>query len=337
MAMSRWWAGARRFARGLDLDALARLHGGFQSLEAGGVDALVSAGVDPERAEAWVHASVPATSWGVLTLADARYPRALRSVPGAPPVLEYEGDLAALDAPRVAVVGTRACTAYGAAVARHLGHALASVGVTVVSGLARGIDGHAHAAAAEAGRTVAVVAHGLDHTAPATHRRLRSRLVARGGLVLSAWAADVEPRPWRFPVRNQWVAALAEAVVVVEAPQRSGALITAARAAELARDVVVVPGRLGDAASLGCLRLLAEGAEPIEDVERWVAERFGRRRPRREKWLEQLFAGHTVSEVARWAGCSGSDLLAELSRREVDGEVVRLPGQRYSPGSRSPT
>ncbi|MCO4745177.1 MAG: DNA-processing protein DprA [Proteobacteria bacterium] len=319
----------------MDLALAAHRVGGFSELQRGGLAALLELGLKPERARRWLETPAVEVPWSVLTLADPRYPRALAAVPSAPAVLEVDGDVEALQAPAVAVVGTRNSTSYGTAVARHLGQALAKAGVTVVSGLARGIDGQAHWGAALAGRTAAVVAHGLEHTAPARHKRLRQEIVARGGAIVSALPSATEPRPWQFPIRNQWVAGLVEAVVVVEAPLKSGALITATRAAELARDVVVVPGRLGDPASRGCLRLLAEGAEPLEDVDEWVAARFSTSRPQRERWLELLFEGHTVGEVARVVGRSGASLLADLSMRELSGEVVRLPGQRYGPGGRA--
>ena len=325
-----WWAGARRYSGRLDLWDLAHRAGGFEALQRGGLAALMDAGVSRERAHAWVSSRPCEVPMGqALTLSDPRYPRALRCVPGAPPVLEVEGHLEALHAPCVAVVGTRSCTAYGAAIARDLGVSLAEAGVTVVSGLARGIDAHAHRGALR-GRTVAVVGHGLLHTSPSFHAELRRQIIAGGGAVVSSFAPNDPARPWRFPVRNQWIAGLSEVVVVVEAPLRSGALITASRAAELARDVVVVPGRLGDQSSAGCLRLLSEGAEPLEDIPRWLSERFGRQRRRRSFWLEELHRGASLDELVEALGVSPGHLASTLSELELEGEVEKMPGQRYS-------
>src|SRR5438105_6457919 len=162
-----------------------------------------------------------------------------------PPERFYvRGDVAALDAPCVAVVGARACSTYGAQVARTFGRELAAQGITVVSGLARGTDAEAHRGALEAGgRTVAVLGCGIDRDYPAAHRELAGR-IAQTGLVVSEYAPGVEPAPWRFPARNRIVAGLCSVTVVVEARERSGALITADLALEEGREVFAVPGEI---------------------------------------------------------------------------------------------
>lgn len=333
MRIDGFWEGARRFAGGADLPAMAAAAGGWEALVAGGEGLLVELGVEPRRAAAWCAARPSATRGRVLTLADPDYPPALRRTRSPPPVLFVEGAVEALRGRGVAVVGTRACTGYGRGLARHLGHALAGAGLVVVSGLARGIDGEAHRGALAAGRTVAVVGHGLGTTAPPSHARLRAEIVAQGGAIVSTWPDAEAPQPWHFPERNAWIAGLSDAVIVVEAPSRSGALITARHALAEGREVLAVPGPVGAPCSVGCLELLAEGSGVVVDVARTV-QALGGRPPSREDWLEGLFAGLGVDELARRTGRSVTELLAELARRELDGSVVRAAGGRYAPGRR---
>jgi DNA processing protein len=165
----------------------------------------------------------------------------------------------ALRAPTVAVVGARACSGYGAQVARTLARDLAAAGVTVVSGLARGIDGEAHRGALDAnGRTVAVFGCGIDRDYPAAHADLARRIAETGGIV-SEYEPGTEPAPWRFPARNRIIAALADAVVIVEARNRSGALITVDLAMEIGRPIYAVPGEITSALSEGTNDLLRHG------------------------------------------------------------------------------
>jgi DNA processing protein len=197
------------------------------------------------------------------------YPEALAADHEAPAVLFWKGDLTALDGPRVAVVGTRRCTATGAAVARDLGEGLAAAGVRVVSGLALGIDGAAHDGAlrvAGGAPPVGVVGSGLDVPYPRRHRGLWQR-VATHGVLLGEAPPGAAPEPWRFPARNRILAALAAVVVVVESHLRGGSKLTVDAA--LARDVPVmaVPGSVRSPASAGTNELLAAGAAPARDVD----------------------------------------------------------------------
>ena len=165
----------------------------------------------------------------------------------------------ALRKPTVAVVGARACSSYGAHVARTLAHDLAAAGVTVVSGHARGIDGEAHRGALDAdGRTVAVLGCGIDRDYPAAHADLARRIAESGGIV-SEYEPGTEPAPWRFPARNRIIAALADAVVIVEARNRSGALITVDLAMEIGRPIYAVPGEITSLLSEGTNDLLRHG------------------------------------------------------------------------------
>lgn len=330
--ISAFWAGAQDFAEGLDLPAIATGAGGWGELEAWGVGEWVEAGLSADRAAGWV-SSRPRRTLGVaLTLEDPRYPPMLRQTTHPPAVLMVDGDPAVLSSPSVGIVGTRACTAYGASIAAQLAHAVASAGHTVVSGLARGIDAHAHRAALGAGRTVGVLAHGLRHTAPASNKRLRGRITSEGGAVVSTWPDDAEPRPWRFPKRNAWIAGLAHAVVVVEAGRRSGASITARAAAREGRDVYAVPGLLGLASAEGCHMLIRDGAGVVVSVRELVEVVCGDAPARWVDWLDALFHGATVDTVSRRFGRSVSELMSTLGEMELRGQVVRLPGQRYAPG-----
>jgi len=199
----------------------------------------------------------------------AGYPALLAQLHDPPPRLWLRGDAVdALARPAVAVVGARSCSAYGSQVARSLARDLAGAGLVVVSGLARGIDAEAHRGALEAGgATVAVLGCGIDRDYPARHAELARRIVEAGGLVVSEYEAGVEPAPWRFPARNRIIAGLALATVVVEARERSGALITADFALELGREVFAVPGEITSDLAAGTNRLIRQGAAPLLEVE----------------------------------------------------------------------
>jgi DNA processing protein len=195
----------------------------------------------------------------------AAFPRSLASIFDPPVGLFVRGDedAALLERPVVAIVGARSCSPYGASVARTLGRELAAAGLVVVSGLARGVDSEAHRGALEAdGLTVAVLGCGVDRVYPAAHAELARRVMERG-LIVSEYAPGVAPAPWRFPARNRVIAGLAAATVVVEARERSGALITADLALEEGREVFAVPGEITSALSAGTNALLRIGATAL--------------------------------------------------------------------------
>jgi DNA processing protein len=336
-----FWAGALAVQGRVDLDGVASAVGGWGTLARAGMDDLLRAGVDRALARTWLTAPPMTTRGRALTRLCPQYPPALRTVPGAPPVLFVDGAVEALARGAIAVVGTRACSSYGAAAAHRVAHAAASAGLAVVSGLARGIDSAAHRGALAAnGVTIAVLGHGLDHTAPPSNLGLRREIVARGGLVVSTWPDAVTPARWTFPARNRWIAALARKLVVIEAPERSGALITADQMLELGRDqdLYVVPGPLGVESWRGSAGLLSLGVQPLSEVERFVGEIVGDREPREAPpdWLSALFRGASVDEAARISGRSAVEVLRELVGLELDGEVVRLPGGRYAAGGGLP-
>lgn len=195
------------------------------------------------------------------------YPPPLVPVAGAPPLLYLRGSWEPADANAIGIVGSRACTAYGRKVTEGLARDLVRAGFTVVSGLARGIDGVAHRAALDAGgRTIAVLAGGLSKIYPPEHTELASEVAARGAVVTET-PMTVEPQPGMFPARNRIISGLSRAVVVVEANAKSGALITATHAGEQGREVYAVPGNVDSPASAGCLELLRKGARLIRNAD----------------------------------------------------------------------
>ncbi|MEZ4241304.1 MAG: DNA-processing protein DprA [Myxococcota bacterium] len=337
-----FWAGAAALHGRLDLDALALAMGGWRELARCGVDDLLQAGIDLRTARTWLTTPPLQTRGFAITRLCATYPPILRTVPDAPPVLFVEGDATALQRAAIAIVGTRRCSPYGASAAHRIAHAAASAGLAVVSGLARGIDTAAHKGALTAkGPTIAVLGHGLAHTAPPSNGRLRKAIVEGGGLLLTTWPDALPPARWTFPARNRWIAALARRLVVVEAPERSGALITAEQLLELGRDedLFVLPGPLGEETWRGSAALLAMGVQPLSTVEAFVGELVGgAQRPRETPpdWLSALFGGASVDEAARICGRTAIEVLRTLVRLELEGEVVKLPGGRYAAGGGVP-
>jgi DNA processing protein len=204
--------------------------------------------------------------------ADPAYPPALREIHDPPPLLYCRGTLEASDRLAIALVGSRRCTPYGLRVAEKLARSLARAGITVVSGLARGIDAAAHRGALKAGgRTLAVVANGLDRTYPPEHEELAAQ-VAGSGAVLSEMPMRQEPIAGLFPQRNRIIAGLSLGVVVIEAAPRSGSLLTAQHAMEQNREVFAVPGPVDSLSSRGCHQLLRDGAKLVETVDDIVEE-----------------------------------------------------------------
>jgi DNA processing protein len=252
--------------------------------------------------------------------------------------------LEANSTPIVAIVGSRRPTARGLNVARALASDLSNAGAVVVSGLALGIDAAAHEGALDAhGRTIAVLGSSVDNIAPRTNGRLAERIVASGGSVVSEYWFGTSPAPWRFPARNRVVAGIADAVIVVEAAERSGALITADFALDLGRSVLAVPGPAGATMSQGCHNLLRAGAALCERADDAVAEldglawktatetcavpddAVGRRlldQLRREPQL--------VDELAMSCAMSTVEIVSALGRLEIDGLVARDALNRYS-------
>ena len=207
----------------------------------------------------------------IVTPADEAYPEMLRTAPGRPLALYVKGDVAALSKPSVAIVGTRRVTPYGADQAAKFAHDLAANGWMILSGLALGVDAEAHRAALDAGGvTVGVLGSGLDQFYPPENRELAREMVRKGGAVVSEFPFGRTPDTQTFPQRNHVVAALAKGVLAIEAPPKSGTLITTGIAADLGRTVMAVPGRVDSRSSAGCLALIRDGARLVRharDVE----------------------------------------------------------------------
>jgi DNA processing protein len=220
------------------------------------------------------------TPLGTVELGQAGYPVLLAQLHDPPARLFVRGgrsDL--LTRTAVAVVGARSCSPYGAHVARSLARDRARAGLVVVSGLARGVDAEAHRGALDVdGATVAVLGCGIDVDYPRRHAELARRIAATG-VIVSEYPPGTDPAPWRFPARNRIIAGLCAATVVVEARERSGALITADFALELGRDVFAVPGEITAGLSMGTNRLIRQGAAPLlaaDDVLAALGGRGGR-------------------------------------------------------------
>jgi DNA processing protein len=264
---------------------------------------------------------------------DPEFPPLLAAIHDPPPGLFVRGagGLDVLRGPTVAVVGARSCSPYGSHVARMLGRGLGRAGLVVVSGLARGVDGEAHRGALDGGAvTVAVLGCGIDRDYPAAHAELAGRIRATG-LVVSEYAPGVQPMPWRFPARNRIIAGLSAATVVVEARDRSGALITADLALEEGREVFAVPGEITSALSSGTNDLLKLGATPLTQSED-VLEIFGLVGGETEavdvgpiaaKVLERLRDGPaSPDELARATGLDAGSLASALTELELAGCAV---------------
>ena len=209
---------------------------------------------------------IQAQGMRILTWEDPDYPKRLMEIDQPPPVLYMLGELLDADEWAIAVVGSRRITAYGRQVTEEISASLARNGITVISGLARGVDSVAHQAALRAGgRTLAVLGSGVDRIYPPEHRTLAEQIIQQGAIV-SDYPPGTPPDATNFPPRNRIISGLARATVVVEAGERSGALITAAFAAEQGREVFAVPGTIYAQQSKGPNRLILEGARPLLDV-----------------------------------------------------------------------
>jgi len=282
----------------------------------------------------------------VIALGDERYPASLLQTADPPLLLYAQGGIELLAAPAVAVVGSRNPTAQGIDNARAFARHLSQSGLTVVSGLALGIDGAAHEGALDgSGNTIAVMGTGVDRVYPARHRTLAHRIVAAGGLLLTEYDLGTPPLAENFPRRNRIIAGLARGTLVVEAALPSGSLSTAHAALEAGREVFAVPGSIHSPQSRGCHALIKQGAKLVESADDITAElrwhstsavaaapvgddgagdhRFG-------ALLDAL--GHepaTLDALAARTGMGTAELNAQLLELELDGRVARLPGALF--------
>jgi DNA processing protein len=275
----------------------------------------------------------------VLTVGDPQYPTRLREIHDPPVVLWTQGTQAILETRSVAIVGSRYPSATGLATARRLSSELVRAGLTVVSGLARGIDGAAHRGALDAGgRTMAVLGNGSDVLYPAEHRDLYAA-VRQAGVVVTEFPPGTRPHPRHFPLRNRIISGLSEAVVVVEASQKSGSLITARAALDQGRDVLAVPGDVACGRHRGCHALIKDGARLVETVDDILEELGGpllAEMPDGKLLQDNGLASGlprgvavTVDQLARKTGRPAAEWLQELALLELEGAVARLPGGSF--------
>jgi DNA processing protein len=277
-----------------------------------------------------------------------RYPAGLGDLGDPPAALFVAGTverlLELLDRDSVAVVGARRASAYGLEVAAGLGRGLAAAGVTVVSGMALGVDSAAHLGALEvSGPTVAVLACAPERAYPSSRRRLHERL-RESGAVISELPPGSQARRWSFPARNRIIAALSRATVVVEAGERSGSLITASLAADTGREVAAVPGRVTSPLAAGANALLKDGATLVRDAQDALDLLYGSGvitaraageaaplEPRLEQALEAVRSGGDTAGALASTGLGIEAALAALTELELRGRLRRAPGGRYVP------
>jgi len=279
-----------------------------------------------------------------ITYKDQNYPKNLRAIYDPPPALFVMGQIVKGDELAVALVGSRKATAYGLSVAEQLSAALVKAGVTVVSGMARGIDSAAHKGCLSAGgRTIAVMGSGLNVVYPRENRKLMERIAASGA-VISEFPLGSQPEAWHFPMRNRVISGLSRAVVVVEAGEKSGALITTDFALEQGRDVMAVPGSIGSPLSRGPHKLIKQGAKLVENAED-ILEELGittlfpeentKRHIELNKDEEAVFGVISIDpvhfdEIVNKSNLPAQQVLAALMFLELKGLVRQLPGRHYA-------
>lgn len=281
----------------------------------------------------------------VLTLDDLDYPAMLRELPDAPPVLYIQGTIVDADRWAVAFVGTRRATVYGREMTHRLVSGLVNAGLTIVSGLALGIDAAAHKAALDAGgRTLAVLGSGIDVIYPPEHRQLAAAIAERGA-VITEFPPGTRPDARHFPVRNRLISGLSLGVVVVEAPDQSGSLLTADCAADQGREVFAVPGNVTSRTSVGTNRLIQAGAKLVMEPEditdelnlsrATVETRTQIRQIAPETDIERALMKHLSSEpqaiddLCQLTGLPIVDVSSALVLMELKGMVHRIEGMRY--------
>lgn len=299
-----------------------------------------------EAALAWTRA--PGNH--LLVLDDRRYPQLLREIPDPPPALFARGRLELLQQEAIAIVGSRNATPRGMQDARDFARGLSHRGICVVSGLARGIDAAAHAGGLEGtGSSIAVLGTGPERIYPSGNAALARELAARG-CIITEFPPGTSPLPRNFPQRNRIISGLARGVLVVEAAQKSGSLVTAHRAAEQGREVFALPGSIHATLSKGCHELIREGAKLVEELAQVIEElpqwrgrgpeagpvaapaalEGGRHATPRDRILAAMgFAPVSLDAVARLAGVDAASAAARLARLELDGRVARLDGGLY--------
>ncbi len=275
----------------------------------------------------------------VVSLRDASYPLQLKLIPDPPLLLYLKGSLS-LTGQALAIVGSRKATFEGVNLAERIAETLSSLGVTVISGFARGVDSSAHRGALRGkGKTAAVFGCGIDICYPAENRHLYEE-VAANGLLLTEYPPGERPMPGNFPARNRIIAGLSKGVLVIEASSRSGSLITARLALEYGREVLAVPGRVFDEEYKGANNLIKQGAKLVEDMEDIIASCFPDLQMKKEEklaidgeedYIYSLMGLNRihVEELAAKSGKEIRELLALLTRLEMKDLIRPLPGGFY--------
>lgn len=310
------------------------------NLTAGSVIERLTESKDWEEIKAELEKATPSGA-EFIAMTEPGYPAKLKNISDPPPYLFFKGDLALFDGPSLAIVGARRPTDYGRRMASRLAGELASAGVTIVSGLAFGIDATAHQATLEkGGKTSAVFGCGLDYIYPPAHSTLAAR-IAESGCLFSEFPRGTKPERYNFPVRNRIISGLTDGVLVVEAAQKSGALVTANLALEQGRDVLAIPGSIDNELSYGPNDLIKQGAVPVTSVDD-VLSNFGWHRSAVSSGVDLDLSKLTMDERALFGQLSIQPIhIDDLGRRtglgptrtaelllnlEIKGFIMRKPG-----------
>ena len=314
---------------------------------------LISAGLTSNAADAVLEArdkldpdsliaSLQKKNISFLTWYSPEYPKLLKEIAQPPPVLYYRGSITPADDLAIAIVGTRNVTKYGRQITIDTATYLAGNGVTIVSGLARGTDGLAHRAALEAGgRTIAVLGSGVDVIYPPEHRKLAADIIENGAIV-SDYPPGTKPDGINFPPRNRIISGLSRGTVVIEAGERSGALITAKFALDQSRDIYAVPGSVLSPMSKGTNQLIAEGAQPMTNpaqitealnIQNQVKRTVKASIPlsKDEELILKVLGGESlhIDEICNRTSMGIEKLTADLTMMELKGLVERENGMEY--------
>lgn len=281
---------------------------------------------------------------GYLTIFDKNYPKLLAQAYDAPVILYIKGNISILSSPSLAVVGSRKYTRYGAKVAYDLSKKCAQSGLTIVSGLALGVDAIAHRATIDCGgKTVGVLGCGLDRIYPVSNFQLGKEIIEKGGAVVSEFPPGTPPLRHHFPQRNRIIAGLCAGVLVVEAAEKSGALITAYQALEYSREVFSVPGNIDSLASFGTNKLIQNGAKAVMEasdilselnIEEKIVEEKSRKefiQSEEEKIIEEILSDgdKLVDEIVLKSGLNVIAINTALTMMEMKGVVENVGGGRY--------
>ncbi len=341
--------------------ALVRHFGSAESVSSASSSALEAAGLASDKARLLAHPDEdrlgPVLDWldaedqSLLIVDDAAYPPLLKTIKDPPLCLYVKGAVDALALPSLAIVGSRNPTQGGLANAREFSRHLASIGFTIVSGLAEGIDAMAHEGALEAsGTTIAVMGTGIDRVYPARHRDLAHRISASGALI-TEYPPGTAPKRQHFPERNRIITGLCLGTLVVEAARQSGSLISARLAAEQGREVFAIPGSIHNALARGCHRLIREGAKLVETADDILAELAPLASHLLEEHQESAvvdmdvdvgteehqnllnsigFDPVSVDELLPRSGLTIAELSSMLLILELEGRIEKLPGGRYA-------